>query len=69
MLGQLWCCQHGFQREHQEGGVRFDLAKACSSLLEINYDLVSIVTKRLSQQRGCLGTESICFIVGTAFNP
>lgn len=30
-------------------GTRFDLAKACSSLLEINCDLVSIVTKRLSQ--------------------
>lgn len=30
-------------------GVGFYLAKACSSLLEINCDLVSIVTKRLSQ--------------------
>lgn len=47
----------------------FDLAKACSSLSEINCGLISIVTKRLSQQRGCLGTERICFIVGTTFIP
>lgn len=50
-------------------GIGFDLAKACGSLLEINCDLVSIVTKRLSRYRGCLGAEWICFIVGTTFSP